>query len=111
MILIHPDQAPELLFEPPYSFKTFRTPEQLPVIEDRLCELGFEIERNGNVVTYRLLHGDKWMVLADPRTLNEFEFRTVQTFGQVTNGTAFVRGPATSVCARPRTGRKSFSNG
>jgi hypothetical protein len=82
VILIHPDQAPELLFEPPYSFKTFRTPEQLPVIENRLRELGFEIERNGNVVTYRLLRGDKWMVLADPRTLNQFEFRLFKRSGK-----------------------------
>ena len=82
VILIHPDQAPELLFEPPYSFKTFRMPEQLAVIEDRLRKLGFEIERNGNVVAYRLLHGNKWMVLADPRSLNEFEFRLFKRSGK-----------------------------
>jgi hypothetical protein len=82
VVLINPDEAPELLFEPRYSFEKYRTPEQLAVIEDRLCEIGFEIERNGNVVAYRLMHGDKWMVLADPRRHDRIDFKLFKRSGK-----------------------------
>ena len=68
VVLIDPGRAPELLFELGSFHETCRTPEQLAAVEDRLREIGFEIERNGNVATYRYMHGDKWMVLADPRS-------------------------------------------
>ena len=71
VVLIDPDREPELLFD---FHETCRTPEQLAAVEDRLREIGFEIERNGNVATYRYLYGDKWMVLADPRKQNRVEF-------------------------------------
>jgi hypothetical protein len=106
VVLIDPDEAPELLFEPRYSFEKYRTPEQLAVIEDRLCEIGFEIERNGNVVTYRLMHGDKWMVLADPRLDDRIQFK-LSSVPASTSGEDFVVAPEASICARPRSGRKN----
>ena len=82
VVLIDPDREPELLFEPHYFHETYRTPEQLAAVEDRLREIGFEIERNSNVVTYRYMHGDKWMVLADPRKHNRVEFNLFKRSGK-----------------------------
>ena len=82
VVRINPDEAPELLFEPRYSFEKYRTPEQLVMIEDRLREIGFEIERNDNVVAYRLTHGDKWMVLADPRKHGRIDFKLFKRSGK-----------------------------
>jgi hypothetical protein len=82
VVLIDPDGEPELLFEPDTYYRKYRTPEQLAAVEDRLREIGFEIERNGNVATYRYVYGDKWMVLADPRHHNRVEFNLFKRFGK-----------------------------
>ncbi|MGY4283626.1 hypothetical protein ACVWXO_002846 [Bradyrhizobium sp. LM2.7] len=82
VVQVRPDEAPELLFEPRFSDQKCRTPEQLTVIEDRLREIGFEVERNDNVVTYRRMSGDTWMVLADPRRDSGVEFELFKRSGK-----------------------------
>jgi hypothetical protein len=47
--------------------------QRLPAAEQRICDLGFEIETSGNVVSYRLKqHG--YIVLADPREVGRIVF-------------------------------------
>jgi hypothetical protein len=82
VVLINPDGEPELLFEPDTYYMKYRTPPQLAAVEDRLREIGFEIERTSNVITYRYMYGDKWMVLADPRHHNRVVFNLFKRFGK-----------------------------
>jgi hypothetical protein len=82
VVLVEPEGEPELLFEPDTYYMKYRTPEQLAAVEDRLREVGFEIERNGNMVTYRYTYGETWMVLADPRNHNRVEFKLFKRFGK-----------------------------
>lgn len=70
--LIEPFAEPVLLEENRYWGKS-RNPEELAAAEERLRELGFARETDGNIVVYRLRRAP-YAVLADPRTQGRISF-------------------------------------
>jgi hypothetical protein len=80
VVLIDPTQPPLLFDEHLWTTKP-RSPEQLATAEQRLRDLGFEIEINGNVVAYRLVN-DEWLVLADPRAAGRIDFAVFNQSGK-----------------------------
>ena len=82
VVLIDPNRAPELLLGSPWYSGAARKSETIAGLEVRLREIGFEIEHNGNMVAYRFMHGDKWMVLADPRRDGRVDFEVFKRSGK-----------------------------
>jgi hypothetical protein len=80
VLLINPAEKPVLFDERLWSREP-RNPEQLAVAEQRLRDLGFEIETNGNIVAYKFVH-EEWLVLADPRGEGRIEFTVFKRSGK-----------------------------
>ncbi|MCX7313802.1 MAG: hypothetical protein NTV56_19305 [Alphaproteobacteria bacterium] len=77
--LIWPDSKPALPEELGFG-QGVRSPEELVAIEQRLGDMGFEIETSGNVVACRTWH-DGRLVLADPREKGRIMVRVFATPG------------------------------
>jgi hypothetical protein len=75
LYLTEPGRPPELIDETYFSslVQGRRDAEQMAFAEARLHTLKFEIETNGNVVTYKLPHPD-FLILADPRDGRQITF-------------------------------------
>jgi hypothetical protein len=80
VLLINPTEKP-VLFDERLSFRDPRSPEQLANAEQRLRDLGFAIETNGNIIAYKFVHED-WLVLADPRGEGRIEFTVFKHSGK-----------------------------
>jgi hypothetical protein len=78
LFLIDPRHPPLLIDESVFGLvrshhDKFRPADEIPAAEQRLRELGFQFEVQGNVVAYKLMHVNR-LVLADPRILGRLEF-------------------------------------
>jgi hypothetical protein len=80
-VLIDPARAPLTLFEDEW-FGSLRNPDELATVEERLREIGFAVEKNDNVFTYRLMHGTEFMVLANPRPSGKVQFHLFKRTGK-----------------------------
>lgn len=79
VFLINPAKEPELALPEHYDP---RPADEWPAAETALREMGFTIDIAGNVTTYKLMHGDDWMILADPRYRGKFEFHIFKRSGK-----------------------------
>jgi hypothetical protein len=82
VLLIDPHREPVLAATTHYSSDAARPPDAWPAIEARLREIGFAIEKTGNVTTYKYMIGEDWMILADPRIANSVEFAIFKRSGK-----------------------------
>jgi len=73
VLLIDPAEEP-VLFDEQLWWRKPRNLDQLAAAEQRLRDLNFEIEVNGNVVAYKFTYVE-WLVLADPRCEGRIEFK------------------------------------
>lgn len=81
VLLIDPNGEPQLMAKTNYSNETPRASDWTTV-DGRLREIGFVIETTGNVTTYRYMHGDSWMVVADPREAGKVSFMVFKRSGK-----------------------------
>jgi hypothetical protein len=82
VILIDPNSEPVLMAESPWANETPRSPDAWTTVDGRLREIGFEIEKTGNVTAYKYMINENLMVLADPRKAGTVEFAVFQRSGK-----------------------------
>jgi hypothetical protein len=82
LLCIDPHREPVLMAEPSDSYRERRPPDAWPPIEARLRNIGFAIEKTGNVTSYRYIADDKWIALADPRDADRVTFAIFRSGGK-----------------------------
>ncbi len=82
VFLLSPKGPPVLIEETRYrGTHPVRSAEDLAATEERFREAGVTVERTNNVVAYRMMHGDDFMLLADPRLANQVSCAVFKRYG------------------------------
>jgi hypothetical protein len=81
VLLIDPNREPVLTASTSF-YEAPRPPDAWPAVEARLREMGFAIEKTGNVTAYKYMVGEDLMILADPRVASSVEFAVFKRSGK-----------------------------